>query len=118
MQRPLFLHYQDDPVTFTLEYQYMFGRDLMVAPVIQPGATTWKLYLPSDTWEHLFDGEVFQGPGWITVDAPIGRPPVFVRRESKWRDYLVEVRHPDHLEFEPIPDPDLEGHCDITGGCI
>ncbi|MGE0785497.1 MAG: TIM-barrel domain-containing protein [Sandaracinaceae bacterium] len=64
----------DDP------YIYVLGGDILVAPVITPGATTRTLHLPPGHWVHWFTGEPLDGPADVTVDAPIGTPPVFVRR--------------------------------------
>ena len=49
VMRPLFLHYEDDARAYTLKYQYLFGRDLLVAPVHEEGRRDWSLYLPQDT---------------------------------------------------------------------
>lgn len=75
------LHYQNDQEVRKLAYQYLFGRDLMVAPVYKKNKRKWKLYLPDDSWIHLWSGEKYS-PGWIKIDAPIGQPPVFYREES------------------------------------
>jgi alpha-glucosidase len=49
VMRPLFLHYENDARSYTLKYQYLFGRDLLVAPVHEEGRRDWTLYLPEDT---------------------------------------------------------------------
>ena len=41
--RPLFLHYEDDAHTYTLKYQYLLGRDILVAPVHEEGRSDWTL---------------------------------------------------------------------------
>ena len=46
VMRPLFLQYPEDPKAFDQSYQYMFGDDLLVAPVLQPGVENWTVYLP------------------------------------------------------------------------
>ena len=76
---PLFLHYEDDAHTYTLKYQYLLGRDILVAPVHEEGRSDWTLYLPEDNWVHAWTGEAFRG-GEVTVNAPIGKPPVFLSR--------------------------------------
>ncbi len=58
---------------------YLLGQDLFVAPVVTPAATTRALHLPPGQWVHWMTGEAFTGPMDVTVDAPVGRPPVFVR---------------------------------------
>lgn len=86
--RPLFLHYEDDARAYTLKYQYLFGRDLLVAPVHEEGRTDWTLYLPQDNWVNAWTGECCQG-GDVTVDAPLGKPPVFYRQHSEWADLCL-----------------------------
>jgi len=83
VMRPLFLHYEDDAHTYTLKYQYLFGRDLLVAPVYEEGRSDWTLYLPEDNWINVWTGKPHRG-GEVTVDAPLGKPPVFYRAESQW----------------------------------
>jgi alpha-D-xyloside xylohydrolase len=60
--------------------QYMYGPDLLVAPVVQPGATSRDVYLPSGaTWTDLVSGKVLDGGRWVTVEAPIETIPVLSR---------------------------------------
>ena len=81
LQRPLFLHYWDDPQARAAERQYLYGRDLLVAPVLEADAREWSCYLPAgDDWLHLWSGEVFAGGATAIVAAPFGCPPVFVRK--------------------------------------
>ena len=83
LQRPLFLDWEDDPDTMGIETQFCYGRDLVVAPVIEAGATRWPVYLPGGTsWIHLWSGEAHQGGATIGVPAPFGMPPVFWREGS------------------------------------
>lgn len=92
VMRPLFLHYEDDARTYTLKYQYLFGRDLLVAPVHEEGRSEWSLYLPQDTWINAWTGETHYG-GDITVAAPLGKPPVFYRADSEWTALFGELRY-------------------------
>ncbi|ORT52079.1 alpha-xylosidase [Vibrio sp. qd031] len=85
VQRPLFMHYEDDAQTYEIKYQYLFGRDMLVAPVYNQGETLKKVYLPKDNWVHAFTGETFTGGEWVDVEAPIGQPAVFYRAESAQR---------------------------------
>ncbi|KKW50970.1 alpha-xylosidase [Pantoea ananatis] len=91
VMRPLFLHYEADARTYSLKYQYLFGRDLLVAPVYEEGRHDWTLYLPEDRWINLWTGEAASG-GEITVDAPLGQPPVFYRAESEWQALFASLR--------------------------
>ncbi|WON75941.1 alpha-glucosidase [Serratia sp. UGAL515B_01] len=92
VMRPLFLHYEDDAHTYSLKYQYLFGRDLLVAPVHEEGRTDWTLYLPRDSWINLWTGEAHEGGSEVTVAAPIGQPPVFYRAGSEWAALFASLR--------------------------
>ena len=82
LQRPLFLEFSDDPALFAVQAQYLYGRDLLVAPVIEKGADWRDVILPGDgPWRHCWSGEDF-APGTHRVAAPIGTPPVFYRPDS------------------------------------
>ena len=88
-QRPLFLHYPDDPALWTVQDQFLYGADMVVAPVIEQGAISRQVVLPGDMpWRHLWSGKVFQ-PGTHTVAAPIGEPPVFVSPTSPFADVFA-----------------------------
>lgn len=93
VMRPLFLHYENDPIAYSLRYQYLFGRDLLVAPVHEQGRTDWTLYLPEDNWINLWTGEAHKGGQEVTVDAPIGKPPVFYRAESGSAALFASLRN-------------------------
>lgn len=81
-QRPLFLHYPDDASLWTVQDQYLYGADMLVAPVIEAGAVARTVVLPGEgPWRHSWSGRDF-APGTHMVAAPIGQPPVFYRPDS------------------------------------
>lgn len=84
VQRPLFLHYEADASLYERQDSFLFGQDIFVQPVLQPGVTTQEVGLPADDWIHLFTGELYHGSQSIWVDAPIGTPPVFYRKQSQF----------------------------------
>ena len=88
--RGCLLHYENDLELYDLKYQYMLGPDLLIAPVIAPNKDKWNIYLPKDDWIHLWSNSEYSG-GWITVDAPIGKPPVFYRKASKFKDLFKSI---------------------------
>jgi alpha-D-xyloside xylohydrolase len=78
VMRPLLLDYQDDPTTHTLDLQYLFGDAFLVAPVFAEEAEV-SVYLPEGRWVDYWSKQLFVGPSWITVDAPLDMLPLFVR---------------------------------------
>ncbi len=91
IMRPCFLHYDNDPILYDLKYQFLIGRDLLIAPVIKPNQKEWNIYLPEDDWIHLWTSQKFS-KGWITISAPIGKPPVFYRAKSKYRELFKDLK--------------------------
>jgi len=89
-QRALFLHFPEDRETFTIQDQFLYGGDVMVAPVIEAGAIMRKVYLPGEGWRHMWSGQDY-GPGWHDVPAPIGTPPVFYRPDSAFAALFAQI---------------------------
>jgi len=90
-QRALFLHYPDDRETFTIQDQFLYGGDLMVAPVIEAGTAMRRVYLPAGEWRYLWSGEA-RAPGWHEVAAPVGQPPVFYHAGSAFAPLFESLR--------------------------
>ena len=99
--RPMVLHYASDATASRLATQFLIGRDLLAVPVMDRGAGKAHAYLPPgdvwlDVWTtqqapaqgHGFGGDLAELPpgtepghgAWVTADAPLGWPAVFVRR--------------------------------------
>ncbi len=68
------------------EYSYFFGDDIFVAPVIEKGAVQRKVCLPEGRWLHFWSGKPYRGGFAYNVSAPLGRPAVFYREDSKFAD--------------------------------
>lgn len=81
--RPMMAHliydYPSDPRSKGIDDEYMFGRDLLAAPVVTEGAVSRQVWLPEGKWNDLWTGESLSGGQTITADCPIDRIPVFVR---------------------------------------
>ena len=78
--RPLFYDFPADRRAWEVADQYMFGPDLLVAPVLRPGMTAREVYLPEGTaWAEAATGRRHQGGRTVTADAPLEVIPVFTR---------------------------------------
>ncbi|MGB6975298.1 MAG: TIM-barrel domain-containing protein [Terracidiphilus sp.] len=83
MLRALPLDFPDDPKVAERTDEYMFGPAFLVAPVVEQGATSRKVYLPAGAdWYNYWTNERFAGGQTVTVSAPIETIPLFVRAGS------------------------------------
>ncbi|MBD5475390.1 MAG: alpha-glucosidase [Lachnospiraceae bacterium] len=89
VMRPLFYHYDEEKL-YQEKGEYLLGRDILVAPVLKEGVSERTCLLPSERWVHLFTGQEYGG-GKVTVQAPIGQPPVFIRRNSERFEELMKI---------------------------
>ncbi len=79
VQRPLVFDYQDDAGVRDIDDEYLFGPDLLVAPVVEPGVTARQVYLPEGTWYDWHSGERHAGRGFVTAATPMDRIPLYAR---------------------------------------
>ena len=63
-------------------YSYFLGDELFVCPVIRKGAAARTVWLPKGDWVHLWSGKTYKGGKKYKVEAPLGRIPVFYRRDG------------------------------------
>jgi alpha-glucosidase len=82
MMRPLVFDYPEDGNTIFKDNEFLFGDGLLVAPVIDEGATSRGVYLPAGDWYNYWTNEKISGGKDVTVDAPIDRLPLFVKAGS------------------------------------
>ena len=74
MLRTLFFEYPDDPTSWFIEDQYLFGSDILVAPLIHAGELSRKVYLPPGYWIDYQTHRLYEGGKWWEIEA--GRIPV------------------------------------------
>ncbi|WP_294148446.1 alpha-glucosidase [uncultured Clostridium sp.] len=91
VQRPLFLHNEEDEACYDIQYEYMLGRDVLAAPVYLAERIQWEVYLPKGEWIHLWTGDEY-GKGSHTVPATLGDTPVFCRKDSEYAPLFEEIR--------------------------
>lgn len=81
VMRGLFHGFPDDPTAWRVSDQFLFGADILVAPVLEAGARSRRVYLPAGArWTDAWSGLEHEGGTWLDVDAPLERIPAFVRR--------------------------------------
>ena len=83
LMRPLYFDHPEDENVWSHPLQWKLGDDLLVAPVLEPGANDWQTYLPAGDWVDAFTGEPVTGGGVLSRPVPIDELPVYVRA-SAW----------------------------------
>lgn len=80
MLRPLVMDFPKDTQALSLKYQYMFGRSLLVSPIVEEGPDTWKTYLPAvqGGWYDFYDNQHLSS-GWVQTQVSPDYIPVFVK---------------------------------------
>ncbi len=79
VMRHLFLDYPQDPRTWTMVDEYMYGDSLLVAPVVKRGATSRDVYLPGPAYFDYWAGTRVTGPADVTAEASLDVVPVYAR---------------------------------------
>jgi alpha-glucosidase/alpha-D-xyloside xylohydrolase len=79
IMRPLWLHYSGDAAAVARGDEFLWGRDLLVAPVVERGATERTLYLPSGRWYDYWTGEAAEGGRAVARPVDLATMPLFAR---------------------------------------
>ena len=87
MIRPLFFDFPGEAASWDIEDEYMFGPDVLVAPILEAQARSRAVWLPSlrggEFWTEYDTGERYAGGQLVTVGAPLDTIPVFMRNGRK-----------------------------------
>jgi alpha-glucosidase (family GH31 glycosyl hydrolase) len=111
--RALWLHYRDDPAAVSRGDEYLYGRDILVAPVVEKGATSRSLYLPRGEWYDFWTHERLEGGREMARKVDLETIPLFVRAGAiipmgPIRQYVDEkVEAPLALWVHPGADGDF-----------
>jgi alpha-glucosidase (family GH31 glycosyl hydrolase) len=82
VMRSLWLHYPDDPAAVARGDEYLWGRDILVAPVTEKGASSRRIYLPRGVWYDFWTSERQEGGREIARDVDLETMPLYVRAGS------------------------------------
>ena len=113
LMRALWLHYPDDAVARSLGSEYLWGRDLLIAPVFEKGAATRAVYLPAGTWYDWWSGQAVSGGTTVRRDVDLSIMPIYVRAGAiipfdTIRQYTAQpVTTPTTLRIYPGADGDF-----------
>jgi alpha-D-xyloside xylohydrolase len=113
IQRPLVMDFRQDPATWEIGDQFLFGPAILVSPVVTEHATSRSVYLPSGAgWYDFWTGERTAGGVTVTVPAPLDRIPLAVRAGSILPlgpviEYAGQATDPIELRVYPGADADF-----------
>lgn len=94
--RPLYFDSMDDPDSYDITDEFLFGEDFLVAPATEYGMRSRKVYLPKGSnWVNVRTSEVFEGGKSIVADCPLDYIPVFVKEGSEALGELVVTQAPE-----------------------
>ncbi len=113
------IEFQDDPTVYHIEDQFMCGRSLLVAPILEKNDTR-SVYLPGGGWYDLWTGGRMEGPRWMKVKAGIGKIPVYIR-EGTVLPLAKAVQHTgelslDNMTLRVYPDGEGKASCRLRNG--
>lgn len=84
IMRPLLVEFPQDPTSWEVDDEFLFGADLLVAPVLEPGARERRVYLPAGPeWTNAWTGQPALGGAVVVAAAPLEQIPLFFRDEAR-----------------------------------
>jgi alpha-glucosidase len=109
--RPMMFDYPENQWNHNRQDQFLFGDNLVVAPVIQPGQTKRTVALPPGQWYDFWTDTLAGGDRYAPVEAPLDRLPLFVRAGS-----VIPMRNVvQHADGSPIDTLTLAVYAGIAG---
>lgn len=82
LMRPMYFDFPGDERVWELPVQWMLGSDILVSPVLEPDAATWRVYLPAGDWVDAFTGHTHRGGHVLTRHVPVHELPIYVRADA------------------------------------
>ena len=82
IMRPLVLHYAEDKNVYEINDQFMFGENILAAPILEQGKKYRALYLPKGQWIDYWTKEVVEGEQVILKNAPLDTCPIYIKAGS------------------------------------
>ena len=93
LMRPMFYHYPQQQNSWAVTDQYLFGADVLVAPIVNAGQSSRSVWLPeNEYWVDANSGERYRGGVNVTVAAPLSVLPLFVREGADVLPILTSGR--------------------------
>jgi alpha-glucosidase/alpha-D-xyloside xylohydrolase len=100
LMRAMWLHYPDDEKLHGIGAQYLWGRDMLIAPVFKPGASTWDVTLPQGGWYDWWNNEKITGGKTISRKIDLSTMPIYVRAGA-----IIPFDPVRQYTSEPVSEP-------------
>ena len=100
MMRTLFFEFPDDPTSWLIEDEYLFGSDLLVAPLFESGGER-RVYVPPGTWIDYQSGTKYDGGRWHTIKAAT-IPAVLLVRAGAVVPHAAVAQHTGLIDWKQI----------------
>jgi alpha-glucosidase (family GH31 glycosyl hydrolase) len=98
--RALWLNYADDPTAVSLGDEYLWGQDILVAPVVEKAATSRHLYLPPGRWYNWWTDQPLSGAQWIDQPVDLATMPLYIRSGA-----IIPVDPIRQYTAQPVTEP-------------
>jgi alpha-glucosidase len=123
VMRPLFWEFPRDPESANVSDQYLYGPEILVAPITTPGRKARAVLLPPGEWEDFHTGHRYRGGQYILADAPLEILPLFIRigaiipctgvkqhtDDGWWRELELHIYLPEEKREEESTEPSKQG---------
>ncbi|MCM8537405.1 MAG: glycoside hydrolase family 31 protein [Lentisphaeraceae bacterium] len=76
---PLVYEYQNDPAVRQIDDQFLFGGDILICPIMEPGVKSRSIYLPEGEWYDMNNDKSFAGPKWLNYECKLNEIPWFLK---------------------------------------
>ncbi len=110
IMRPLVMDFNGDTAAINQHYEFMFGKAILVSPIIEPKKTEQNVYLPEHSgWLNFWTGESFNGGQSVKTEAPLDKIPLYVKAGSiipmgPSIQYATEKNDPIEIRIYPGAD--------------
>jgi alpha-glucosidase len=105
--RALVLENQNDPKTYDSFYEYLLGKEILIAPLWSDTTFYREIYLPEGEWYDFFNDTMYNGKQTITFHAPIDKVPIFIKSGAiipmapDNQHYIDEIKSPMTIQIYP-----------------
>jgi alpha-glucosidase len=101
IMRPVFYDYPDDQDLYFQNNEFLFGSDILVAPILWEGASKREVRIPAGDWYDYWTNEKISGPKYFTTSAPIDLIPLFIRAGAILPTQQV-MQYTDQTAIDPL----------------